>query len=331
MIMAMKKPDLHTRFIKPSLDPQKLQHFLSVYECRAFSAAAVENNVSQQAVSKSIARLEESLGVTLFDRGPMGAAPTRFAEVLARRAKTIISEGRLAAAELEALRGSGQGYIRIGLGWSFLPRLGPALIERFRKRQPDVTVSIASGDSKSLYRKLASGDVELVVSGPPTDMPVDPTIERRRLFVDRDVLVMRKGHHLAGAGMPPLAELARQPWLISMQLSQQWQKVCECFSSEGLEPPKVHTDLDSVILVKSLLLQGDGVALLSPELVSLPHERDLYHIVEESPFPIARMSFLATRRGTSLQPAARALVEEMDAAWGEMVDPLTFLNHSTAN
>lgn len=321
----MKELDRRARFIKPSLDPQKLQHFLSVYECGAFSAAAVENNVSQQAVSKSIARLEDSLGVPLFDRSATGAKPTQFADALARRAKTIIAEGRLAAAELAALRGSGQGYVRIGLGWSFLPRIGPALIERFKRRHPGITISIATGSSTTLYRQLAGGDVELVASAPPTDLPLDPMIERRPLFIDRDLLIMRKGHPLAGGGMPSLEALAQQTWLASLQLSQQWERVCSTFLNAGLEPPESYIDLDSVMLLKALLLNSDGLALLSPELVSLPHETPYFHTIDGTPFPIPRTAFLATRRNARLQPVARAMIEDFDLNWRDLVDPALHL------
>ena len=317
----MKQPDLRARFIKPSLDPQKLQHFLSVYECGAFSSAAVENGVSQQAVSKSIARLEEGLGVPLFERSAAGARPTQFAETLARRAKAIIAEGRLAAAELEALRGSGEGYVRIGLGWSFLPRIGPALIERFKRRFPRIIVSIATGSSTTLYRQLASGDVELVASAPPTDLPLDPTIERRSLFIDRDLLLMRKGHPLASGAMPSLEALAGQTWLASLQLRQQWQRICSTFVNAGLEPPKSHIDLDSVMLLKAMLLNSDGIAMLSPELVALPHERPHFHTIDDTPFPIPRTAFLATRRSARLQPVARAMVEDFDKCWRDLIDP----------
>jgi len=101
----LKKADIRVRFIKPSLDPQKLAHFLSVYDTGSFSGAASLNNVSQQAVSKSVLRLEDGLGVKLFERGAYGAEATIFGHALARRAKVITAESRLAAAEISALRG----------------------------------------------------------------------------------------------------------------------------------------------------------------------------------------------------------------------------------
>ena len=315
----MAKPDIRAAFIRPTLDPQKLAHFLAVYETGSFSGAATENCVSQQAVSKSIARLEESLGVTLFERSSFGARPTRFADRLARRAQAIVAEGRLAAAELAAMRGAGQGYVRIGLGWSFLTRIDPEMLNRFKRRHPEVTVSIATGDSRSLYRGLLSGDLEMVASAPPDSMPVDPAFHREPLFVERDILTMRNGHPLATAPEVPLEILARQTWYLSMQLKPQWERICEIFLSRNIEPPADFIDLDSVLLVKSLLLASDGVALLSPELFAQEHERELYTMIPETPFSNERTAFLAQRDNAQLQPYARMLREMFHRSWQSIV------------
>ena len=66
------------------MDPRKLEHFLAVIEHGQFNLAATANGVSQQAISKAIAKLEDELGVTLFERGPLGATPTSYAKALER-------------------------------------------------------------------------------------------------------------------------------------------------------------------------------------------------------------------------------------------------------
>jgi DNA-binding transcriptional LysR family regulator len=318
----MSIADIRSRFIRPSLDPQKLAHFLAVYDSGNFSTAAKENNVSQQAVSKSIAKLEEGLGVKLFERSSFGAEPTIFGHALARRAKVITAESRLAAAELTALRGSDKGYVRIGLGWSFLPRIAPALIEKFRERQPGVTLSITSGDSKTLYEKLLRGDVEFVASAPPVDMDVDIAIELQELFIDRDVLMMRKDHPLAGRQDISLQEYASQTWLMSMKLTEQWRHICSIFLSQGISPPENYVDLDSVLLLKSMLLKSDGITLLGKELINLGDEEKLFATIENTNFPIERTAYLATRRGSSLQPVAKSLRTELITASRRFVEPM---------
>lgn len=310
----MKNPDLRQRFIKPTMDPQKLQHFLSVYDTGSFSRAATSNNVSQQAVSKSVAKLEEGLAVRLFERGAYGAEPTSFGHALARRAKVITAEARLAAAEISALRGADKGYVRVGLGWSFLTRIAPLLINRFNERQPGITLSITSGDSKTLHQKLLQGDVEFVASAPPEDMVIDDALETQELFEDRDVIMMRRDHPLAGKADLTLEDLASQTWLASMQLKEQWQRICNIFLAAGLAPPAKYVDIDSVILAKSTLLQSDCIMLLAKELIATHPEKNAYHVVEDSPFSNSRNAYLTFRRNSVLQPAAQSLKNELLAA-----------------
>ena len=315
----MSQPDLRARFIKPSMDPQKLQHFLSVYDAGNFSRAASANNVSQQAVSKSVAKLEESLGVKLFERGAYGAEPTNFGHALARRAKVITAETRLAAAEISALRGADRGYVRIGLGWSFLTRIAPLLINRFSEKQPGVTLSITSGDSHTLFDKLLRGEVEFVASAPPSDMEIDGALEATELFEDRDAIIMRKDHPLATKDNITLQDLSSQTWLLSLQLQMQWNRVCNVFLAAGLSPPTKYIDMDSVILAKSTLLQSDAIMLLSTEMFATEEERAEYFILEGTEFPVPRMAYFTARRNSILQPVAQQLKNELVRACKSVV------------
>lgn len=315
----MAKPDIRSAFIRPNLDPQKLAHFLAVCETGSFSDAATANGVSQQAVSKSIARLEKSLGVSLFERSSFGARPTRFGELLAKRAQTILAEGRLAAAELAAMRGAGRGYVRIGLGWSFLASIGPDMLKSFKARHPDVTVSVVSGDTPTLYQKLLAGDVEFVASAPPDSLPLNPMIEREPLFRELDQLTMRRDHPIAKKDSLDLEELSQQVWYLSMQLQPQWERICQVFLAANIEPPKNYIDLDSVLLVKSLLLQSNGIALLSPELFELKHERELLTLLPDTPFSGERTAYISMRKNSELQPLARTLRETLHRSWRKIV------------
>ena len=300
------------------LDPRKLRHFLYVYETRNFARAADLSHVTQQAVSKSIARLEDLIGVVLFERGAYGAAPTIYADALARRARIILSENRLASAEINALKGAESGGVRVGFGWSFLPRVAPLAISNFRKRRPGITLSISTGDSNSLFGKLLSGDLEFVASAPPPAISIDPQLQTRKLFEETDVIVMRAGHPLAKKRKLDLAELSRQTWLMSFALSAQWQAIAKVFIDEGVNPPANLIDVDSVLLAKSMIMQSDCIASLSRELVAAEVSRREFVIHEVSEFPSRRPAFLTTRKGAVHQPAAKAFIRDLSRACSEI-------------
>lgn len=295
------------------IDPLLLQRFLSVYDLGNFARAATASNITQQAMSKSIARLEKSLGVRLFERGVYGAEPTAYGRSLARRAKIIVTETRLATAELSSLKGAKDGFVRVGFGWSFLPRIAPQVINRFHRRRPNITVSAISGPSVTLFSKLLAGEIEFVASAPAVGVKLDDAIEVVELFQDWDVIVMRADHPLADQSMITLEELAEQTWIISLTLHEQWRDVSSVFVSAGLSPPARTIDLDSLILAKSMIGQSNCIALLGREQVSREIERGEFKVMERPEFPLARPAYYATRRGSLAQPAAKALKSDLFA------------------
>ena len=295
----------------PILDLQKIQHFLAVYELRNFARAAGRAGVTQQAISKSIAKLEETLGVRLFERGAFGAEPTAYGKTLARRAKVILAEARLASAEISAIHGAADGLVRVGFGWSFLPRIAPRAIERFRRRRPGVTVSVTSGDSRTLYEKLLNGEIDVVASAPPGNFEIDPGLDATALFEDRDVVVFRRGHALDEKPIVSLAELADQTWLISLSLPEQWRELVSVFVAAGVDPPNKIIDIDSVLLAKALLYQTDSIALLARELVSTEVERNELSLLERADIPSVRTAYLVVRGKSPLTTAANAFVSDI--------------------
>ena len=123
---------------KTYLEPHRLEHFLAAYETGNLRIAASRTGVTQQAVSKAIAKLEDMLQVQLFSRKPTGVEPSEYAHHLARRARLILSESRLATLEIQALKGSKRGSVRVGVGTSFASRLFPLAAKKLHARAPEV-------------------------------------------------------------------------------------------------------------------------------------------------------------------------------------------------
>lgn len=290
------------------MDATKLRHFLAVAEQGHFGRAAESLGLSQQALSKSVAALERSLRVRLFERGQFGAALTSYGEALLRRAKVIDAELKLGRAEIDALRGSREGHVRVGVGLSFVGRIMPAAIVRMRRMHPGVTITGVVESSAALFPMLLHGELDFVASAPPTSLAVDPELAQEKLFADRDHVVVRAQHPLAKRRRVGLEDLREYPWLMSAQLTAVWSRVCRVFTANGLEPPRSLVRSDSIGLAKALLPLEDFIALLSPESVDVELAQSTLVALEAPQVAEQRVAAITTRARSSLQPAARELI-----------------------
>mgnify|MGYP000874258795 CR=1 FL=1 len=110
------------------LSLESLRYADAVADAGSFSSAARRFNVTQPALSSSIAKLEEYLGGRLFLRNPRGTSPTAFGDALLPRIHQVIIDLERVEAEAEAFANAGHGTIRVGTS----PQIEKALVARLR-------------------------------------------------------------------------------------------------------------------------------------------------------------------------------------------------------
>ncbi len=291
----------------PLLDLQKLQHFLAVYDLGNFARAANRVNITQQAVSKSVARLEAELDVKLFDRGGYGTRPTAYGDAFAKCARSVLNEARAATAEISALKGAEKGFVKVGFGWSLLSRVAPKVIARFYSRRPGITIQALAGDSRSLHDKLLNGKLDVVISAPPAGYVFDEGLHLDELYEERDVLVMRPGHPLSGNAAVTLEDLTNYTWIISLPISEQWRN---SFIKNGCHPPTSIIDTNSVTLAKSVILKTDFLALMAEDQLFQHRSSHDFHVLDYEKLRSIRKGFLAVRQSSELGPGAKAFIQD---------------------
>lgn len=145
----------------------KLERMIAVYEAGSFRKAARRCGMSQPALTWSIRQLEESLGLSLFIRGPSGIRPTESCETLIVRARLIVSEHLRLLAEVE--RTNSRQVIVIGVHPVLLNSQFAHTIAAFREREPSVTLRVVEAYSADLITRLQKGDLDLAFSASPPD------------------------------------------------------------------------------------------------------------------------------------------------------------------
>ena len=149
--------------------------FACVVEHRSFSAAAQSIGVSKATVSKAVARLEASLGTTLFHRTSRRLTLTDAGQSLAERAGRILAEAQAAEEQARDAATAPTGLVRVAAPMSFgIAHVAPAIAD-FLKLHPGVEIDLTLSDAK--VDIVAEGiDIALRIA----DLP-DSTLRARRL------------------------------------------------------------------------------------------------------------------------------------------------------
>jgi DNA-binding transcriptional LysR family regulator len=289
---------------------RQLRHFLSIVRHGNLHRAAEELHISQQALSTSISRLEQDLGVQLLLRGRHGAELTHCGEALLPRAQSIVGEARTARAELQGLGDATRGHVRAGVGAFFAQHVFPEALMRFVAAYPRVDVTVIDATSSDLYLALARGELDLVVSTPAAEVSLPPQFESELLFETTDAIFIGADHPLAKRSAIRLEDLVDQTWIVSARFDNYRHRIETAFRAAGMDPPSRIMRTDSVPLIGQVLNTSPAVALLGrnpTDSLALPVLGRL------KAFDLPELSgpyrgVMAWRR-TALLPAAARLIE----------------------
>lgn len=145
------------------IESRQLVQFLEIVKRNSFRAAAKELHLSQPALSRSIQRLEELLGVKLFNRGPQKVTLTVFGEALLPRAANIVNSLNDANHLIEAIKGVETGEFKVGFGPVYADLLAARSIGHFSKMYPRVKIHTLVGRFTELIEALSNGQIDIFV------------------------------------------------------------------------------------------------------------------------------------------------------------------------
>ncbi|WP_349294681.1 LysR family transcriptional regulator (plasmid) [Thioclava sp. 'Guangxiensis'] len=263
---AMTPLDTHLHEIAPRLvltaTRAQLQALIAAAEVQNFSLAARRLGIAQPTVHRAITQLEREAGRALFQRSPLGIAPTRAASALARIARLAFVELDQARAELGDLLGREVGQVVLGAMPLSRSYILPKALASFRATRPSLTVKVLEGSYDELLAGLRRGEIDILTGALRDPAPIGDVVQER-LFDDTLVLLAGKGHPLAGRPLPPLASLLEWPWLVTREGTPTRTLFDRYFKSSGLTPPQGVIETGSVILMREMVQDNRHLACMS--------------------------------------------------------------------
>src|SRR5690606_35920919 len=177
-----------------------LRYLVALAEHRHFGRAAEASFVSQPTLSTQIRKLEEELGVALFERAPRKVMLTPVGREIVERARKVLADVDQLAEIARRSQDPEAGTVRLGLFPTLGPYLLPHVLPGLRERFPRLEFLLVEDKTDALLERLRDGRLDAAVLALPL---ADEQLHAEPLFDEPFVLATPAGHPLAGRG--PLA------------------------------------------------------------------------------------------------------------------------------
>lgn len=287
------------------MDTQLLKTFIAVAEARSFSEAAESIHITQPAVSKRIALLEEQLNCRLFDRIARAVNLTEAGEALLPRAKQILQEIADTRQAIHDLSGATiSGRLRLAISHHIgLHRL-PPILKAFSQHNPEVSVDVDFMDSEKAYEGILHGTFEVAVI---TLAPEPhPKMASHCIWPDPLVFMVSTDHPLLQEQQLTLRTLSHYPAILPGSGTYTGRIVKALFDENKVSlPASMSTNyLETIKMMVSIGLGWSLLpkSMLDTELVALPVEG----------IAIERQLGYIHHREKTLSNAARAFIQLLE-------------------
>lgn len=264
----------------------ELRYIVTLARERHFGRAAEKCHVSQPTLSVALKKVEQRLGITLFERSSTEVRPTPLGEQIAWQAERVLEE----SARLDEIAGQGKdplsGTLRLGVIFTIAPYLLPRLIPALHARAPHMPLYLHENFTVRLAEKLRRGELDVIIVADPFS---EPGIVASPLYDEPFCVVLPSGHPLAKQKrLPPEAIAAENLLLLGQgncfrdQVVQACPKLSEPGGMSGaLEGSSLET-------VRHMVASGAGISVVPCSAAeSWPQDEALIeyrHFVDPAPF-----------------------------------------------
>ncbi len=283
---------------------QQLKLFESVVRNNSFTRAAEELHLTQPAVSIQIKRLEEQVGMPLFEQVGKKIFPTAVGEELAQASKDILGRLEELKNTVDNLQGSVQGPLRVSVVTTakyFIPHLLGAFLQQY----PDVEPSFNFSNRAAVIQRLTDNLDDFVVMG---QIPDSKNLEAYPFLENILVVIAHPAHPLAQKKNVALEELVKHRFLVREADSGTRMVVDRMLNKHGLalEP---YMELGSSEAIKQGVMAGLGLGVLSLHSLLLERDAGKLVVLNAEGFPIKRRWYAVHLKGKKLSLAGRTFLD----------------------
>jgi len=274
----------------------ELRYIVAVARERHFGRAAEACFVSQPTLSVAVKKLEEELGLPLFERGPGEVTVTPSGQRVVEQAQRVLEE----ASRIKEIAAAGRdplaGPLRLGAIYTIGPYLLPKLVPILRKNAPTMQLLIQENFTHRLGEMLKSGEVDAILVALPFE---EPGIATQALYDEPFFVAVPKGHPWESRKKVSSDELMQESLLLLGEghcFRDQVLEICHTVRSRDRSSMSRTVEGGSLETIRQMVAGGVGVTVLPATSVSPGTNNDLIRVLPfAKPAPTRRVG-LAWRR-----------------------------------
>jgi DNA-binding transcriptional LysR family regulator len=288
------------------MEIRQLEYFVSVVETSSFTKAAEKQYVSQPCVTHSIRKLEEELGIELFDRSQKKAQLTDEGRRFHLRACKLLTELRDTLTEMNELRNLARGTINLAIPPMIGSCLFPYLFTSFQTHYPQLTLNVYEEGSFAAHRLIEQEELDLgIIILPEQGLG---TLETVYLTQQEILLAVALNHPLANEKSVPFSTLRQEKFILFKSNFFQRHLILDRCQQAGIEPNIVFNS-SQIETVKSLVTHGVGISFLME--MALAGLNGIVGITLDPPLYVN--IGLAWKKGRQLSASAKAFINLVSA------------------
>ncbi|WP_369925953.1 LysR family transcriptional regulator [Xanthomonas sp. NCPPB 2632] len=278
--------------------------FHTVAKTGSITAASKVLHISQPALSRELRELEDSVGLTLFERLPRGMRLTHPGEVLSEYAARLFDVANAAKLAMKELASAQVGHLSIAASNTIGTYVLPRILARLRTESPGVMVSLFVGNTAQVSQAVADMRYTLgFIEGPLHVAGLQAT----RFADDKLLPVVAAWHRLAEAQSIVPSDLHDEPLLMRETGSGTRELIVDLLTELGVRRGSI-MEFGNTEAVKQATIHGGGIAWLPAISIGDELANDVLIPLPCEPLIIRRPLTIVRRTGASDGPAERALL-----------------------
>ena len=296
------------------MDFKDLEYFTAIARCGNITHAARQLYVSQPTLSKFLQKLEDELGLVLFQRTGRKLELTYAGQRYLAHAERLLSQKRDLDTEMTDILRSDIGVLRVGMPPFRCSFALPKVLPEFHSQFPQVQFRIVEAPSAALDQKLTEGEIDLAFY---MCFNRADGLSYRTLHRDRMYAIFAKGHLLeekaAAQGSFDWKWLEGETLLLQNRTQRQGQYILQEMQARGLHATEI-LESSNIRAAAALAANGYGIAFMTGELLQNLHLATAFNAVPLRDCGLSLEAVAAWRAGNYLPRYAQVFIELMERA-----------------